>query len=323
MTFQVVLNQDRDITDLIEKLSLTDSMDQVAYSAELTLIVTEDLQKTGIHNGQTIQVFVQESDSTTQTEVIHGVIWHIESTKRATKRLEITVYDLSKYLTESEEEYLFTSGQTANQRLKEYANDWNIPLWKVPDTQISLAKSNIAVKKLSSWIQSDLHETANKGGKLYRVRMWPKGLELFELGSNEVVWEINEDIFEEIKQTRTLNNIATKVKVLGKSQDKQSSPVLAVEEGETNKYGTLQKIIQDSNMTTATEAKKAAQAKLSGYQENFSAVTVDIHSIRAGDLVHINNLDLIVTFVRHELGNPGRMEIKMGSNEYVKRRYFT
>jgi hypothetical protein len=210
--------------------------------------------------------------------------------------------------------------------LKQYAADWDISLWQIPDTVYTLSKKVYRSQPIYSMLLADLKETARKGGWLYRPRMTPNGLELFPLGSNETVWALEPGgNVESITQRRTLEGTVTKVKVLGKEDNPESAtPVLAVESKETELYGTLQKVVMDNDINTVSEAVTAAKGFLSGIQETLSVSAVDVNTIRAGDKVELagSGMELIATSVRHELGRPGKMTVELATYEYVKRRYF-
>jgi hypothetical protein len=122
-----------------------------------------------------------------------------------------------------------------------------------------------------------------------------------------------------------LEGAVTKVKVLGKEDNPESATeILAVETKETELYGTLQKVVMDSDITTVSEAVTAAKGFLAGIQETLSVSAIDINTIRAGDKVELvgSGMELIVTSVKHELGRPGKMTLELASFDYVKRRYF-
>jgi hypothetical protein len=173
-------------------------------------------------------------------------------------------------------------------------------------------------------ISSDLAETAYKGGGLFRARMNGRQLELVALGSNQVVWILaaGENI-ETLGQRRTLEGAVTQVKVLGSQTiDSELSEVLAVEKGETARFGTLQKVIQDSKVTTVGEARARAKATLCGINESFTVTAPCIPTIRAGDQVRLGELALIVTSLRHELGEPGKTTLELADRESVRRRFY-
>lgn len=100
------------------------------------------------------------------------------------------------------------------------------------------------------------------------------------------------------------------------------SKILAIVTGETSKFGTLQRMVQDEDVKTAAAAKKLGESMLSGVQETFTVTCADLNTIRAGDLVIYSNMRLIVTSITHELGDPGHMTLELTWPSIVRRRYF-
>ncbi|MFB0844611.1 XkdQ/YqbQ family protein [Paenibacillus oleatilyticus] len=321
--YEVILANQYIITDMVEKITLEESLDEIAYRATIDLVITDDFPAIG--PGQEIRISGIAPQGTSLVYLFHpGVIWECSSRNSGQKHLTVTAYDKTIYLNKCEDEYLLPAGQTASQRLKRYAADWGIPLGHVAETGKSLAKSVYRSQTIFSMILNDLKDTVSRDGLMYRARMTPNGLELYEIGSNSPVWMLDMDQnVEEITQKRTLEGAVTQVKVLGKAKEEDKPvPVLAVEKGETEKYGTLQRIIQNSNIETASQAKKAAQKLLTGMQETVTVTAIDINTIRAGDKVQIKDLAFIVTSVRHELGMPGSMTLELMHIDAVRRKYF-
>lgn len=335
--YEVVLDDKHFLGDLVESITLEDSLEEIAYRARVKLVATPELLTTGIKPGQKIRVSGIPFGGTSMVYLLHpGMVWECESYTRGLKHLDLVIYDHTIYLAKSEDEYLLPAGQTAGQRLAQYAVDWDIELGNVVDTSINLSKAVYRAQPIYSMIQRDLKETAEKDGGLFRPRMTPNGLELIELGSNSDVWILETDQnIQELIQKRTLEGTVTQVKVLGNAGENQRSPVLALEKGEIDKFGTLQKVIQNGqNTTAAADAQKTAQKALSGLQESFCVTALDINTIRAGDkvwlLVYMNDksgqqpdpLELYVISVIHELGRPGRMTLELSWADYIRRRYY-
>jgi hypothetical protein len=321
--YEVVLADRYYLRELIESITLEESLDDIAYHADVKLLVTDDFPT--ITPGQDIRVSgVPFGENIMKYLLRPGVVWECCSTSRGQKHLNVTVYDKTIYLSRSEDEYLFPAGQTATQRLKKYASDWDITL--VPgmaDTKSSLAKAVYRFQSIYSMIKADLTETVQKNGEMYRARMTPNGIELYSIGSNATVWALEtEQNLEEINQCRTLEGAVTRVKVLGNAPEDKRSPVLALVEGDTKKLGTLQKVLTDSKITNAGQAKTAGQRLLAGIQETVTVRGLDINTIRAGDKVNLNGWDLLVMSVKHELGSPGHMTLELAGAELVRRRYF-
>ncbi|THF78023.1 XkdQ/YqbQ family protein [Cohnella fermenti] len=317
MSYEVVLAEKYDLTDLVEELTLEESLEEIACRVSILLAVTPDFP--AIAPGQSIRISGTPYGGSGKKDLLNpGLIWECSSTNNGSKRLTLTVYDKTIYLAKSEDERLLLAGQTASQRLRAYAKDWNIPIGSLPDTRILLARSVRRIQSIFSMVQEDLKETTDKGGDMYRPRMDEGGLTLYRIGSNSDVWEL--EALEEVVQVRTLEGAVTQVKVLGSSgSDKRLSPVLAIVQGEIEKYGTLQKVIQDCAIETVAQAKEAAKNLLMGMQETFTVTAPDINTIRAGDKVRLNGLELYVLSVKHRLGLPGHMELELAREAKVRR----
>lgn len=310
------------LRELVESISLEESLEEIAYRASARLVVTPDFPP--ISPGQEIRISGIPFNGTDMVYLLHpGVVWECNSSTQGQKHLTATVYDKTIYLAKTEDEYIFPTGQTATQRLRHYASDWGIKLGQLSDSKIALAKSIYRAQPIYSMIQADLKETVKKGGDMYRVRMTPNGLDLVKLGSNKTVWVLEDERnLQEISQHRTLEGVATQVKVLGKESEGKRTPILTTVTGEISKYGTLQRVLQDEKVKTVAQAKSAGQKMLSGVQETISVKCLDINTIRAGDKVKLNGMELLVTSVQHELGASGSMQLELASSDYVRRRYY-
>ncbi|NLW89982.1 MAG: phage portal protein [Syntrophomonadaceae bacterium] len=322
--YEVVLANKYYLRELVESISLDESLSDIAYHAQVRLLVTDEFQKIGIANGQEIRISGIPFGGSSMVYLLHpGVVWECSSETTGIKHIDIDIYDRSIYLAKSEDEYLFPAGQTATDRLKQYCKDWGITSSIIADTKIALAKGVYRAQSIYSMIQRDIQETAVKGGGLFRARMSPDGLELIELGKNKNVWVLEPDQnVSQITQKRTLEGTVTQVKVLGNAGEDSRSPVLAIEKGETAKYGTLQVVLQDEKITTASAASISAKKLLCGMQETFEVEAIDINTIRAGDKVMLSSTELYVISVNHQLGNPGKMTLELASEDYVRRRFY-
>ncbi|WP_276355419.1 XkdQ/YqbQ family protein [Cohnella caldifontis] len=318
MSWEIVLAGKHDISDFVEEITLEESLDEIACRANIRLLAANGLPS--IAPGQEIRL--SDLQGSKRDHLLHpGVVWECRSDNGGTKHLEVTAYDRSIYLAKSEDEKLMPAGQTASQRLRAYAKEWNIPVGSVADTEIKLSRNIKRAQSIMSMILEDLRETADKGGGLFRVRMTPEGVGLVKLGSNAETWELATP--EQVSQTRTLEGAVTQVKVLGASPgENKLSPVLAIVRKDTDKYGTLQKVVDDCKIETPGQAKAAANKLLLGLQESFAVTAPDIRTIRAGDLVRLNGIALLVTRVTHRLGEPGHMDLELAAAEKVRRDYF-
>lgn len=322
--YEVVLQNRFFLRELIESITLEESLDEIAYRATIGLVATDDLPD--MKPGQEIRVSGIPFGDKEWAYLLHpGVVWECTHSQRDVSRVDITAYDRTIYLAKSEDEYLLPAGQTASQRLNRYAADWNVSLAAVPDTEVLLSKAVYRAQPIYRMIMADLKETAMKGGGLYRVRMTPNGLELLQLGSNQNVWRLeSERNLVEASRTRTLEGTVTQVKVLG-LQTKESDaplPVVAIEKGDIETYGTLQKVMQMEKEQSVSSAIHAARHLLGGFKETVAVSAIDINTMRAGDKAIVDGTELLVTSIRHELGVPGRMSLELASESEVRRQYY-
>ncbi|WP_338131094.1 XkdQ/YqbQ family protein [Cohnella rhizosphaerae] len=203
MSYEVVLDGKYYLGDLAEEITLEDSLEEIAYRANIRLTVRPGLP--AIAPGQEIRISGVPHGSTGMAYLLHpALVWECESERSAGsgKHLNVTAYDRTLYLSKSEDERLMPDGQTAAERLASYASGWNIPLAALPDTGIKLKRSVKRSQSIFSMILEDLKETASKGGELYRPRMTPNGLTLVKLGGNDKVWQL--ESLESVSQKRTL-----------------------------------------------------------------------------------------------------------------------
>ncbi|WP_458125644.1 XkdQ/YqbQ family protein [Paenibacillus sp. Z3-2] len=326
MTYKVIVDDKYDITKLVETITLKDSLDQIAYQANIRLAVSASSGLPSISPGMAVRISGVPFGEKSMVHLLHpAVIWEVESSNSGTKRLSLTVYDRMIYLEKSEDEFLLPKDQTATQRLKTYAKEWKIPYATLPETKTKLGKAVYRSQTIFSMMFADLKETAKSGGDMYHPRMIPGGLQLYQVGSNTKVYELDRLI--DLTQMRTLEGAVTKVKVMAASESTSGkevpSKVLAIEQNGVEELGTLQKLIEDDQVKSTTAAKKLAKSHLTGIQETFTISAPDVNTIRAGDAVLLKGLKLIVMSVSRDLSaGPGTMTLELGTAELVKRRYY-
>ncbi|MBY0160971.1 phage portal protein [Paenibacillus lautus] len=323
MSYKVILQDQYDLSPLVEAISLRDSLEQVAYQGTVNLVVTPDMPP--ISPGMAIRISGIPYGKKDYVPLLHpAVVWEVETSNNGVKRMTLTLYDRTVYLDKSEDEYLFPAKQTATQRFKKYAADWNLKIAVLPDTEKQLGRSVYRTQSIYASMFADLRETAKAGGKLYHPRMISSGLELYELGTNKEVYIL--EAITDTTQSRTLEGAATKVKVLATAASETGkevpSKVMAIEEKDIAKYGQLQAIIQDDEVKSPAAARQLARSKLRGIRETISLNAPDINTIRAGDAVMLGSMKMLVISVSRELGSPGSMMLELGSYDDVKRRFY-
>jgi len=315
----IILRNKYKIDNLTEGIQLSEAIDGIAYTANITLIETEELKKLGISKGNNIEIYDIDFETKTNRQIFKGIIWDIDRSKK-TKRLTMTCKERTIYLEESEDEYLFPS-MTATQRVQRYCRDWGIPIVSLVDTRIKLAKAVYRSDTILGMMLKDLKETAQKGGNIYKLRMLDK-LNIIQLGSNKTTWKL-ETIAEDIDEKSSLEGMVTQVKVLGKQDENKKTPVTGTYKKDTSKYGTIQKLVQDEKIKNSVEGRKRANALFNTGEETVRLSGIDINSIRAGDKVSVDAKILYVIDVTHNLGSTGRMNLNLSGLDYIRRRFYS
>ena len=110
-----------------------------------------------------------------------------------------------------------------------------------------------------------------------------------------------------------MNGVTTQVKIIGKASDDDKTPVEATISGDTETYGTLQKIISRSEDTTLEASKWEARniiAEEGKPKWEHDVKAVDIPWIRKGDKVDISTDTMsgrfIVESINREISNRGK-----------------
>ncbi len=330
MKVEVIYKDKYYLGELVRSITLEDSLDEIAYRAIVVLEYPKNFPTdTDISLGQDIRISGYLYGQEEFKPYLHNaVLWEIESNWQTHKELTFVIYDKCIYM-KSEDEYLWQAGLTATKRIQKYLQDLGLRIGTLEDTKVKLPKTIYRAQSISSMVWEDLKATVAKGGEMYRLYMSPGGIELRKLGSNlgsngkiyEFSTEEDKANIFEITQKRTLENMVSKVKVLGSAPDDMKSPVLATILGDT-KYGIVQKILQDPDIENASEAEKKGRALLSGKEETFTFATLCIPQIRAGDKIKLNTMELLVYEVRHEIGESSRTTISAATEDYIRRMYY-
>lgn len=315
----IILRNKYKIDNLIEGIQLSEAIDGIAYTANINLVETEELKKLGIAKGHNIEVYDIDFETKKNKQIFKGVIWDIDKSRKS-KRITMICKERTIYIEESEDEYLFSEG-TATQRIQRYCRDWGIPAASLVNTRIRLAKAVYRSESILGMMLKDLKETAQKGGNLYKLRMLDK-LNIIQLGSNKTVWKL-ESIAEDINEKSSLDGMITQVKILGKQEENKKTPVTGVYKKDTNKYGTIQKLIQDEKIKSGSEAKKRANILFNIGEETTHISGIDINSIRAGDKVSLDGNILYAIDITHNLGSVGRMDLTLSNLDYIRRKFYS
>lgn len=316
----IIVKDNYIVDNLNEGITLSESIDGVAYKATVKLVETEQLKSIQLVKGNGIEIWDTDFQTKKSIRIFKGIVWEVTRSRKS-KRLVLSCRERTIYIEESEDEYLLPEGQTATQRATQFCNDWRIPIGNFANTNIALSKAIRRNDTIFGMMIKDLKETSQKGGSLYKYRMIDK-LDLVEIGSNQDVWKL-ESIAESIEDKSSLEGVVTQVKVLGKQEDDKKTPVIGLYQKNVVGYGTIQKILQDEKIKSVEEAKNRAESLFSTGEESINVSGIDINTIRAGDKVSLDGVFLYVTDITHNLGSTGKMDLNLGDLDYIRRKFYS
>ena len=263
-------------------------------------------------------VFIYANDGDECKEVFRGYVWRKKYRNRQSKIIMLTCYDNLIYMQGSEDSRYYPAGKSTEDVFNDICWSWSIDLRynyeSITHRKLPLSGS------ISNILKDDLlDKVKKKTGIKYVIRSSEGIMYVERYGSNvnSRVFEINrgENAISTLSDV-SMEDVVTKIVFIGKANDDGKSPITGTITGDTEKYGTIQKIIKDDtdkNKEDDGKDKMFESARDEGQymldengkpKEKDEIVAIDIPWIRKGDLVKISAGDLslryIVTSVTHD-----------------------
>lgn len=279
-----------DLTPILVSLELTHQKDQLAQCATLTMV---NVQHEGTWANKMFRardrVFIYANDGERHEEVFRGFVWTNTYTSALEQReLVLRCYDNLIFWQESEESEFFPKGRSTQDVVQTLFDKWGVPLEYRYE---SITHDKLALRgTLSDLVTSDILDKVRKEtGKKFAVYMEGDKAIIRTLGDNESFYRVDAaSRAVSTKSEETMDGMTTKVVILGKSDDNKKTPVEAEVIGDTEKYGTLQKLQDRDEKTTLEDAKKEAQNVIDEKgQPNWE------YELKCGDIPWVNKGDRI------------------------------
>lgn len=308
-----------DLSPAILSLSLRENSGQIAQAATLKVVNRKVAGKllTSIINVR-CRVVIYANDGERHEEVFRGWVWDFSYSSSKEKEITITCYDNLIYFQQSEENTYFPSGQSTKSICETLCGNWGV---KLDYKYESITHGKLPLRgALSDLFLSDILDPVRKQtGKKFVMRMVRDTVQILPVGSNAVVYDIlAAHNALDTKSSLTMDDVVTKVVILGKEDKEGRSKVEATVEGNTKLYGTLQKIETKDEDTTLADAKKEAQETIKEKGQpkaSYEVRAVDIPWIRKGDKVKVQagNLwrEYIVTSASRDIGKEKIMTLAL------------
>lgn len=287
-----------DLTPVAISLDFSDQEKQLAQTmtASLMNILVKDKWLSSIIKVRQ-RIFVYADDGTKKDEVFRGYIWNRGyKSSLGDREIVIKCYDNLIYFQESEESEFFSAGKSSEDVISSLCSKWGVNLEY--DYQ-SITHAKLALRgTLSDIIMGDVLDLVkDQTGEKYVILSSKDTLQVKGYGRNTTVYQFlagKNAIMT--KSESTMSGMVTKVVILGKADDEDSrDPVEATVLGATDKYGTIQKLIDRDENTTLADAKKEAEGILKNDgtpKFEYEVQAPDIPWIRKGDKVYVNAGDI-------------------------------
>jgi hypothetical protein len=241
-------------------------------------------------------------------EVFRGDIniWHYRSSSK--KDLDLNIFDDLYKLQESEEVHYYTAGTSSKTIILEMFERWGIPLATYNGPDFPMPAFPIKAEKLGNVAARILELAEERGYGQFIIRMNKGKAEVVPRGSNTVVYHFSSANNTILTSDRvSIENLLTRVKVVGREDSKGWMPVEAVLDGKTE-FGIRQRIYQrpqDDSLATAQAAAKKILEMNGSPERSITIEAPDIPFLKKGDKIYITAGNLSGYFfiknIQHDL----------------------
>ena len=282
-----------DITPVTAGLGWSEGDKELAAKISFRVGIQLDNQNiTDIININTpIFVYAKLSDDGEFEEVLRGTVQKfgiVESNKEF--QLEVEALDEAFSLRHTQDDYFFSPDSSSTSILEKILGDAGVEYSiNIEDTKHE--KKVWRARYLSDMIQDVLKDLKEKNHKTYFLRAREGKLEIIERGTNETIYDFDiENTLIKVSDSFDAENLVTKVKLVGKSQEEGKQHVDAIVEGRTD-LGVRQVIYQRDDKTSLEEAEKAAQKILdeNGIKRDMTMEAPDLPTLRKGDRIRLRS----------------------------------
>lgn len=280
-----------DLDHAIQSLSWEEQEGQLAQKATITL------SSHSPENGAEIRALMKinrliriYADWVSGKEkVFEGTIWEWQYNRSISQEHSIVVYDPMIRLQQSKDFYYFSAGMSTPAILGTICGDWGVPLNYKWSKKITHEKKVFNCETVSNMIIKLLEEVRQQTGTRYVVLYKDGKLVISDYGINQDVYLFDYPCTISTSDKLSMNNLVTRVKILGKSEDDGRSSVEAVIDGNLD-FGVLQEVIRRDEDKDIGKAKTEAQQTLKERgqpEESIVVNSVDLPFLRKGDKVEM------------------------------------
>ena len=294
-------NLNIDLSQLVTSFDRSEPEKQIAQKVTVSFMNVQDSNGRMLEDYINVRdrVFVYANDGETIDEVFRGMVWTKRYVNKQKKEITLTCYDQLIYFQKTEDNKFYPEGMETENICNTLCSDWGVSLiWNyqsITHTKLMLTG------KLSDIFLTDILAEVKKKVHLPAVMKSVKDVVYIEtVGVNSKIYEIKRgENAISTTSTVTMDDVVTRVVITGKQDDDGCTPVEATVDGDTERFGTIQKIIRKNENTEMSEVKEEAQDIIdeNGYPKmRYEIEAIDIPWIRRGDKVKIVAGDMALDY---------------------------
>ena len=306
------------LSKLVTALTWGDDEQELAAKAQVTIANTMYKER---HIASYLQlmtrIYIYTKSGSKYYERFRGIVWEIENDDDTEKTHTVLAYDRSIYLMKTHDNAFFPKGKTCEYIIKKICSKWGIKV------KYSWYSHKCGKKKYNDQAVADIFTSLMDAAKLgtghgYVFRMDKGILKVMKKGQNQKIpyLKVKKNITKYTRK-KSLDDICTKVAIVGSEKKSGAVPVLATIKKNNKKYGTVQQFVEKEEGSTLAKAKKEARNILKEQgkpTEEIEVVCKDVPWIRKGDTVYAHSANLknfyYCTAVEHN-GMDGTMTIDL------------
>lgn len=268
----------------VQSVTCSGDVQQAARRVEVTWMNTLDGQKRALEVAKGSEIRLLED----KVELFRGVIFgdRIDSKGNA----GITAYDDNIYLTKSKDTKIF-KGKKASEILSQLCKEYGIPVGTIADTGYVIPKLILRDKTLWEMFVTALTVTFRAVGR--RFFMFSKGgkFQLSERKNVVAKWVLeNGRNIIDASYTTSIEEMKTKVKVMGQTKDKKEIVAQVQDAALIQKYGIMQHLENASGDVTKSQIEQTAKQllkQLAVITDDASLTCVGDNDVAAGCAVYV------------------------------------
>jgi len=222
-------------------------------------------------------------------EMFRGMIFATDYSTDPLGHFVITAYDMLYQLQRSKDDRYYKAGTTAATIIRDIAGAWRIPIGTIEGPNIALGKQVFRSMSVAEMIREALEQARKRGAGRFLVQAKEGKIHVVKAGKNTTIYRFGADIVTSINDQQNIEDLVTRVKIVGSESKDERRPVVATLDGRTE-FGILQELVYKSKSDQPSAALEEARQILAerGKPKRVRRVEApDVPFLRRGDKIYV------------------------------------